>query len=86
LPVNPGWRIVPAMHGPSVSAVSVLLFTLTAFVLFGAARSWFKLSGMMRPGEIFPTHSFQAAGRLTAAALVMVGLAAAWLALVAVPW
>lgn len=76
------------MHDPAASAISVLLFALTALAVFGAARQWAKLArNRERPDErpSIPVHAFRAAAGLTAVALVMVGLTLAWAALLAFP-
>jgi hypothetical protein len=76
------------MHEPAASAISVLLFGLTAFFVFAAALQWAKLARHPeRPDErpSIPIHSFRAAAGLTALALGMVGLTLLWSALLAFP-
>lgn len=77
---------LPVMHSPAASAISVVLFGLSALAVFGAARQWAKLARHReRPNEkpTIPVHAFRAAAGLTAVALVMIGASLAWLALVA---
>lgn len=76
------------MHGPVVSAISVLLLGISALFVFGAARQWRKLAtDPERPDErpAIPVQAFRTAAGLTGLAFVMVGLSLAWLALVAFP-
>jgi uncharacterized membrane protein YidH (DUF202 family) len=76
------------MHEPAASAISVLLLGLTAFFVFAAALQWAKLAHHPERADERPTipiHSFRAAAGLTAVALVMLGLALLWSALLAFP-
>jgi hypothetical protein len=69
------------------SAVTALLFGLSAFLLFGAGSAWLKLAREREGSDDRPTipvHSFRAASAITAAALGLLGIALLWFAWVEV--
>jgi hypothetical protein len=73
------------MHGPAASAISVLLFGLAGLFALHAASSWAGLAkDRERPDQrpAIPVRALRSAAGVTAAALVLLGLALLWLALV----
>jgi hypothetical protein len=74
------------LRDPAASALTVILFGLTALLVIGAATKWARLARDHEPADerpAIPVHSFRSAAGLTAAALGMVGLSLLWSALVA---
>jgi uncharacterized membrane protein YidH (DUF202 family) len=76
------------MHGPAASALSVLLFGLTALLVLAAAGKWLKLAQdreRLDERPAIPVHAFRSAAAITSAALAMVALSLLWSAFVALP-
>jgi hypothetical protein len=69
------------MHGPAVYLISVLLFLLAGMLLFAAGSSWAKIAQHRDDDEPISRASFRAAAGLTSAALVLLGAAVLWAAL-----
>jgi hypothetical protein len=73
------------MH-PPYSALTVILFGLSGFLLIGAAGYWLKLSrGREAVNErpAIPVHRFRAAAGYTGIAMGLLGISLLWFALVA---
>jgi len=76
------------MHGPAANAVTVLLFGLAGMTLLGAASYWRNVAkDRERPNErpVVPVAALRSAAGVTAAAFALLGAAAIWLALTALP-
>ncbi len=72
------------MH-PPYSALTIILFGLSAMFLLAAAGRWVKLSKYReRPDEapVIPVHAFRTAAGYTAVALGALAFALLWFALV----
>lgn len=76
------------MHGPAADAITVMLFGLSGFFLWGAALSWLKAARDREgPDErpSIPVSAFRSAAVTTAIAFMLLGASAIWLALVSLP-
>ena len=75
------------MNGSAVAALTAALFGFSGLLLLVSGLYWLKLARETDENRrAIPVHTFRSAARITAPALIMLGLAAFWLAFTSAAW